>query len=1101
MKGRRTNRPPPERLALTLMGRFEVRRGPGPAVMLPSRRARALLAYLGLPPGRAHGRDKLTGLFWPEADEDHARHSLRQTVLELRKNLAGLPCLVTQGDALELDAQAVDVDVSRFDRLVLETAPDALERAAALYGGDLLEGFHTVTVPFEEWLLGQRERLRQALVTVLSTLLGRQMDGPAEPAVRTALRLLALDPVQETVHRALMRLYTRQGRRTAALRQYQICAATLRRELDVAPDGETEQLYRELLRLQARSRHTNLGLSRRPTRRTTAGRDLFPPPPQTPFVGREVELVRLCRALDDASRRQGCAILIVGEAGIGKTSLLLRLVADTARRGGRALIASCHESEQIIPLGPWVEALRPAITTEAPQILGGLPEAFSRELTRLFPALDVPGAGTPAVSTDRRPLFESIAAILDHLATTGPVVLALEDVQWADDLSLRLLSYLSHRIGHRPVLLVATAREEDLDSVPGIRRFVDEMNHAVGRLERVSLGPLSRSHTLELLHVLVRGQTADIDATSERVWRASEGNPLVVVEIARALEAGDLAYLDGPAVLPPRVRELITARLERLSENAQRVLAAAAVSGRESSLNLLQHVTGLADAAVIEALRELIRHRVLNADGNLFAFTHERVRKVAYDRLFEAHRRSLHRAVAEAIERLDRNHLDDVADRLAHHYAHAEHAPKAVEYLVRFAEEAARRYSLEDAVRALGEAMRLAGRLPRDERDLCLLDLSLRQAFALSVLGRFQEILDLLLPQQARLQSLDAPPALTGPYHCRLALTYSYLGAQENAARHAAVALATAQRSGDIATAGRARYTLALSNHALGNLRTGVEHAKAAIEALEQARDQYWLGLAYWVLGMNHAVLGEFEAGLRAVVLAEQVGALIDDARVRALATSTRGWFHALRGDIDEAAAACTQGLEMARDPISVAAALRRLGMTYLEAGDARTAVAKLEEWLQRLRGLGAQLGLPQGLAALGEAHLLCGNAVQARMLAQESLTAASEDALGAGCARRLLGLIARADGRLDDAESQLAQARRAFEAIGARLEIARTHVAQAELAMGRGRTQVTLEHLAAGHRLFRALNVPRRIERLERFAREAGVSVTDTAGEHECAF
>ncbi len=361
-----------------------------------------------------------------------------------------------------------------------------------------------------------------------------------------------------------------------------------------------------------------------------------------------------------------------------------------------------------------------------------------------------------------------------------------------------------------------------------------------------------------------------------------------------------------------------------------------------------------------------------------------------------------------------------------------------------------------------------------------MLDLSLRLAFALSVLGRFREILDLLLPQMARLQAIGAPPAVSGPYHCRLALTHSYLGEQPDATRHAEQAFAAARQCDDAVTAGTAHYTLALSSHALGDLRAGVEHSEAAIAALERAGERYWLGLAHWVLGMNQAILGELDAALRAEALADQIGASIGDARIRSLAVSTRGWIHALRGDHDDALAECTEGVALAHDPISAAAALRRLGMARLAAGDPGAAASTLEEWLRRLGDLGVRLGLSQGLASLSEAQLSCGSPARARGLAQESLRTAGADALGEGCARRALGLVARAGNRLGDAEKELAEACRIFERIGARLDCVRANVDLAEVAAAQGRHEVRLQHLARARDLSDALGIPRQTAAVE---------------------
>src|SRR5213594_1627502 len=237
-------------LRLALLGTFEARLDSVSAVTFPRKKSEALLAYLALQPGRMIARDKLAALLWGDASDERARHSLRQALVTLRQALprAAAACLVEEGDNVGVSPTAVEVDVTRFEALATAASPEALERAAALYRGDLLEGMSVAEPPFEEWLRAERERLRELAIESLAKLLAHHARTDAvEHAVQTAVRLLGLEPAQEAVHRTLMRLYARQNRRGAALRQYQACVGVLERELGVEPEAETRQFYRDLL--------------------------------------------------------------------------------------------------------------------------------------------------------------------------------------------------------------------------------------------------------------------------------------------------------------------------------------------------------------------------------------------------------------------------------------------------------------------------------------------------------------------------------------------------------------------------------------------------------------------------------------------------------------------------------------------------------------------------------------------------------------------------------------------------------------------------------------------------------------------------------------
>jgi TolB-like protein/DNA-binding SARP family transcriptional activator len=238
-------------LTLRLLGGFEVRRASGASVDFPTKKAKALLAHLARHPGQRISRERLATLLWANSDDAHACVSLRQTLALLRKSLSHCECacVVSAGDRLYLDPDRVDVDVAEFDQLCRERSPDDLERAAALYRGEFLEGLALKEEPYEEWLRAERESLQERAIEALMTLLRCHLDaGNAEQGVRVARRVLSLDPLRETAHRALMRLYADMGDRSLALKQYQSCCDVLNADLGVQPETKTLDLYEDIRR-------------------------------------------------------------------------------------------------------------------------------------------------------------------------------------------------------------------------------------------------------------------------------------------------------------------------------------------------------------------------------------------------------------------------------------------------------------------------------------------------------------------------------------------------------------------------------------------------------------------------------------------------------------------------------------------------------------------------------------------------------------------------------------------------------------------------------------------------------------------------------------
>jgi DNA-binding SARP family transcriptional activator/TolB-like protein/Tfp pilus assembly protein PilF len=236
-------------LKLQLLGQFRAQNGAGGSLSIASKKGQALLAYLALTAGQRHSRDKLAMLLWSDRPDDRARHSLRQCVLTLRKVLGSdaESALLADDEGLWLDAEQVEVDALAFEQAVAAGSREALEGAMALYGGDLLEDLNARSEEFEVWLRAERPRFRNLAVAALAALAAQQAGaGEAEASIATCQRLLQLDPLHEPAHRLLMRLLTEQGRRAAALRQYQVCEETLRDELGAEPEAETRRLFDQI---------------------------------------------------------------------------------------------------------------------------------------------------------------------------------------------------------------------------------------------------------------------------------------------------------------------------------------------------------------------------------------------------------------------------------------------------------------------------------------------------------------------------------------------------------------------------------------------------------------------------------------------------------------------------------------------------------------------------------------------------------------------------------------------------------------------------------------------------------------------------------------
>jgi DNA-binding SARP family transcriptional activator len=245
-------------LRLELLGDLQVRTSTRALVGISAKKAQALLAYLAVKPSQRVSREKIAALLWSSTGPDQARQSLRQTLSTLRKELTQTlgdsRALIDENDLLGVDETLVQCDVAEFESLGATGSEAALETAVELYRGDFLDGFNLNEERFDQWVIAERDRLHRMALRLHSQLIEMQSrHGAVDQAIGTAQQSLRIDPLQEPVHRTLMRLYLQSGDVVNALQQYETCARTLKRELRIEPDAETKALQKEIVQLRSRN--------------------------------------------------------------------------------------------------------------------------------------------------------------------------------------------------------------------------------------------------------------------------------------------------------------------------------------------------------------------------------------------------------------------------------------------------------------------------------------------------------------------------------------------------------------------------------------------------------------------------------------------------------------------------------------------------------------------------------------------------------------------------------------------------------------------------------------------------------------------------------
>ena len=1019
------------RLSLTLLGDFQARIGPGPSLRLRTRKAQALLAFLAQPPGRPHSRDKLAALLWGDRPQGQARGRFRETLFALRRALAPTdpPCLALTGEALVLEATSLDVDAWTFERLAGSTDLAALAQAAALYRGEFLAGLDFRGTLFEDWLMAERERLRELALEALAKLLAQQRAaGDAEDALQTALRLIALDPLQEAVHRSLMRLYAELGRRGSALQQYQLCVAVLERELGVEPEEETRRLYQEIVTRPPAARSTaRPDRAAEPRHDSSAGRAV------APLIGRDAEVERLRMALAESERGQGRVLAVLGEAGVGKSRLVAELIASAAPAGYAIMLGRCHESEQALPFAPWLDILKAARPLADAEWLAALAPALRRELGRLlvdFAPGAVADAGTPA--PDYLMLFEAVSVLLAHVSGRQPLLVIVEDLHWADEMSAKLLGFIGRRLQASPALVLVTVRQEDLVDAAAVQAVLAELE-AEPHAAVLALGPLSQHDTADLVRALARAESDDttLARLSARAWQVSGGNPFVIVEAMRAASEPVVGGHDELPV-PERVRSMIHRRLDRLDERARDLVAMAAAVGRDFEFGLLHRVSGFDEAGVAAAVEELIRRRVLHTVGDRLDFTHDRVREAAQDRILSSRRRGLHRRVAEALAELHADDLEPHRLALGLHCFEAEMWEPAVTHLRRAGTLALERYAKRDAVACFERALAALAHRPEDRSTLeQAFEIRIEMRPALNQLGEIQGVVK-VLDEAARLAEGLDDDRRRGQVAAYLAVAHSLLGQLDESVASGERARAIALRLGD----------LKLRVVATGILGQAHNHRGAYARAVELATDNLATVPAEWVhetfgrfapasiydrveLARGLAELGRFAEAARYADEAVQLA----EPRAHAYSLGLAHWATAAPALAQGAWSSARARLERAIEALGAASAILTLPWTVAslawalaELGEERDALARVREGEQLAEDL-AERGIVgtsgARLHALGRACLALGRVAEAMRLAERAVESSPGQSGYAAHAWRLLGDVTAHPDRHDPARSE----------------------------------------------------------------------------------
>lgn len=416
----------------------------------------------------------------------------------------------------------------------------------------------------------------------------------------------------------------------------------------------------------------------------------------SPLVGRSHELIEMRVCLEAALGGHGSLILVGGEAGIGKTSLVGTITREALEQNILLLSGHCYDLTATPPYGPWVDALHissSADVLDAARTLFRNPAEFG----------DAQHQGG---------LFEQIWNIFAALATMQPLVLVLEDLHWSDPASLDLLRFIARRLSDVPILLLATYRDDELTRHHLLYQLLPILVREA-QTERIDLRRLDEASIREL--VAGRYPLADGVVTSLVTYLQghTEGNPFFLTEVLRTLEGERLLYQAhdvwhigelANAPVPPLVRQVIEGRLARLDDSTRSLLELAAMIGQVTPFDLWQTVSQVGSDVLLDGVEQAIEAHLLesNADGTSARFTHALIREAIYESISPPRRRYRHRQIGDALAATHNPNPDEVA----HHFQQVGD-PRAIDWLILAGERAQRTYAWTTASERFETAARL----------------------------------------------------------------------------------------------------------------------------------------------------------------------------------------------------------------------------------------------------------------------------------------------------------------------------------------------------------------------------------------------------------
>ncbi|MCB8977396.1 MAG: tetratricopeptide repeat protein [Ardenticatenaceae bacterium] len=899
------------------------------------RNAQRLLVFLLLRPGQPLSRDRLASELWPEDPPAHGRRLLSDALYRLRQTIPE-QWLHVQTDALTLHKQPdLWVDVWAFQQFAQADEEAHLAEAAALYQGDLVPDFE------DAWLLPWREQLREvgtAVLHKLATIAENQRH--FAQAQQQYERLLALDELNEPAHCGRLRCLAGQGNLKEAIAAHDAFAQLLRQEMHLPPAPDTQKLAQQLQAEWELQKQTLVE------------------PNQTPFVGRVAERNQLLSRLDEAHAGRGGLVILLGEAGMGKTRLLESLAQSANWRGWQVAWGTSEEFALPAPYAPLMDALAAALPQpRVQQLIRLVPGWWLAFLARLLPDLatqiKLPNLPEGVGGQTEADLPRALQAILSGLQQIAPHLLLLDDVQWADPAIWSLLTALQPALNDLSLLIVVSGRANSLKrqevALQAIRTW-EQAGATVLHLE--GLPP-------QMLADLAKaaGQARLSPADLAHLHKVSGGNPLLALNVLGQSEP-------ITAVAHPQLLDMQRHRLAALDDATLLGLQAAAILGYRFDYALWESiVTGIGEGELPVLAGELEQRRFLILEQQGYRFPHDTLRACVYEDIPAQRRQLLHQRALVACAEFEPR----ATQSLLNHAVQGKVDTAVARYAHQAGQEALDRFAYREAIAHFSQTIETVA---ADDQALCHSAL-VGRAKAYAKLSE-QELLAQDL-QQLQVLNEQLPAAEFQIPVLKMQAEFDWInGAQAKAEQLAQKGLALAQTVAD-------RHSEALFLEMLARVARNQGDYRLAQQWLEQAReryvavgDQFGHASALDKLANLAYEAGQFAQSVtmhqQAAAIFRQMGAVPYEART----LSGEALAQKALGNYEQARQTHRRTLEIATtfgDRLTQWSQLVLLGNIAFELGDYATAVSWYQQALNASREIDNPRSVAMTLNNLGEAY------------------------------------------------------------------------------------------------------------------------------------